>query len=93
MSEATHIRLAPTHRRGKYRRKCPTCEVRTTFYSFFETWYGWTSTCIRCGDEWNRDGRRVSRSRVVGWRERNIAAARERWARGIDPSKEYKGIR
>lgn len=32
---------------------CPDCKRRTRMLSFFTPWYGWDSTCIKCGRNWS----------------------------------------
>ena len=75
---ALHIHAPPPIRAAKRRRHCPTCEIRTTFASFLYEWYGWYTTCLRCGDAW-RDGERAERPFMPGWRKERVAKARERW--------------
>lgn len=56
--------------------KCPTCKRRTKFYSWFQEWYGWHSTCLNCGDRWT-DGEMLERPFERGWRKENILRAKE----------------
>lgn len=77
---AVHIHWTRTHAARKIRRRCPTCEKRTTFYCFFQEWYGWMVTCIACGERWE-DGERLPRPFAPGWRKDNIRSARRRWQR------------
>lgn len=55
---------------------CPTCKKRRRFYSWFQEWYGWTSTCTGCGEKWS-DGEMHDRPFSPGWRKENIAYAKE----------------
>ena len=57
---------------------CPDCTKRTRMLSFFTPWYGWGSTCLRCGREWS-DGRWVALPFVRRARQINIDAAKKRW--------------
>jgi hypothetical protein len=64
----------------KYRRVCPNCKTRRTFVGFFYDWYGWTVTCLGCGDQW-QDGEWMERPFCPGWRKQRIQTARDKWAR------------
>lgn len=77
-----HIHSPPAVIRRKSRRHCPTCGKRTTFVGWFYEWYGWSITCLSCGDKWN-DGFREARPFARGWRQQNIAAAKRRWKETI----------
>lgn len=58
---------------------CPTCDRRRRFYGTFAHWYGWTWTCLACGDRW-QDGERGERPFMRGWRAESMARARKGWA-------------
>lgn len=62
----------------KWRRVCPSCTFYATHVGFFQEWYGWSVTCLNCGEEW-QDGEWGERPFVQGWRSKNIEAARKRW--------------
>lgn len=62
----------------KRRRQCPTCGRRTVFVEWFQEWYGWNATCLRCGEQW-QGGERCPRPFAPGWRKHNIEAARRLW--------------
>jgi hypothetical protein len=32
---------------------CPDCKKESLFLAFFTEWYGWQSTCMRCGREFS----------------------------------------
>jgi len=64
----------------KHRYRCPTCKTRTTFLCEFAEWYGWTKTCLRCGDAWD-NGEMLPRPFKPGWRKESIEWAKQRWAR------------
>lgn len=55
---------------------CPTCKKRRRFYSWFQEWYGWNSTCTGCGDVWT-DGEQHDRPFERGWRKENIKQAKD----------------
>lgn len=57
---------------------CPDCKKRTRMLSFFTPWYGWDSTCLRCGRHWS-DGEWMDLDFVRGARAKSIAAAKRRW--------------
>lgn len=57
-------------------RNCPTCRARRRFWSIFEEWYGWTETCLTCGDSW-QDGERCERPAERGWRAKSVAHAKD----------------
>lgn len=66
----------------KVRRKCPTCERRTTLVAFFYEWHGWSVTCLRCGENW-ADGERLERPFRPKWREDSVRQSREQWKRYV----------
>jgi hypothetical protein len=81
MSEsAVHIHAPLPSIRKCDRRECPVCHKRSVILSWFTDWYGWDSTCLRCGDEW-ADGQLKERPFMPKWRQKNIEAARVRWRR------------
>ena len=55
---------------------CPTCDRRRRFYSWFQDWYGWHSTCTGCGEQWV-DGEMCERPFMPRWRKENIQEAKE----------------
>lgn len=57
---------------------CPDCGKRTRMMGFFQDWYGWHSTCLRCGRQWD-DGEWLPLEFRRGVRADNIARAKERW--------------
>jgi len=54
---------------------CPTCERQRRASAQFQEWYGWTTTCAGCGDQW-MDGEMGERPFARGWRRQNIERAR-----------------
>ena len=72
-----HICVRRIALRKVNRRRCPTCARRTRQLCEFEEWYGWTLTCLSCGDAWT-DGEMLPRPFAPGWREKSIAAAKTR---------------
>ena len=59
---------------------CPTCGRRRRFYGTWAEWYGWTLTCLGCGDAW-QDGERMERPFMRGWRADRIRRAKAGWSR------------
>lgn len=53
---------------------CHTCERPTYFVTAHYEWYGWSVTCLRCGERWN-DGERQERPFERGWRRHSIEQA------------------
>lgn len=60
-------------------RHCPTCERPRRMVAVVAVWYGSLVTCCTCGDTWG-DGHRLPRPFARGWRARESAEARRRWA-------------
>lgn len=57
-------------------RECPTCKSDQEFLAQHQEWYGWSHTCLNCGDRWN-DGEREARPFCRGWRKISIERAKE----------------
>ena len=70
---------------------CPDHGKRTRFIEFFTPWYGWRSTCMRCGREWG-DGEWLPLDFYRGVRAANIAAAKKYWHRMPPVSQNHFGI-
>jgi len=58
---------------------CPTCQKRRRMLAQFQDWYGWYTTCLSCGDQWN-DGEMLERPFAPRWRSKNTQEAKETWA-------------
>jgi hypothetical protein len=54
---------------------CPTCDKQTFFTAFFQDYYGWDSTCLKCGEHWC-DGEMSERPFARGWRKDSIKRAK-----------------
>jgi hypothetical protein len=65
---------------------CPDCKQRTRMLQWFTPWYGFDSTCIRCGRSWS-DGEWMPLDFVRQSRQRSIAAAKATW-RSLPPVSE-----
>jgi hypothetical protein len=70
---------------------CHDCNKRTRFVEFFTPWYGWDSTCLRCGRKWC-DGEWMALPFMRGAREHNRAAAKSHWARMPPVANNHFGI-
>lgn len=75
-----HLHAPSADRAEINRGDCPTCAKATRFVEIHVPWYGWTSSCLRCGDSW-QDGERLERPFARGWRPRAIEEARARYRR------------
>jgi len=70
---------------------CVDCGKRTRMLQFFTPWYGWDSTCIRCGRRW-MDGEWMPLDFVRQSRQKSIAEAKSTW-RALPPcSENHYGI-
>lgn len=70
---------------------CPDCKRRTAMLMFFTPWYGWHSTCIRCGREWI-DSEWGALEFCRGVRARNIAHAKKQFRRLPPVSANHFGL-
>jgi len=77
-----HISWTQTHDRNASIKFCPDCKKRSVFVSFFQEWYGWDTTCLRCGRNWI-DGEWQDLDFYRYARRDSKQAARSRWKRGI----------
>lgn len=74
-----HICFATVDAARPHFSHCPTCKGRRKFWAWFQHWYGWTVTCLRCGDRW-QDGEMLERPFKPRWRQENIDHARKMMA-------------
>lgn len=65
---------------------CFDCKKRTRMLQFFIPWYGWDSTCLRCGRCW-QDGAWVPLEFVRQSRQKSINHAKQLW-RSLPPISE-----
>jgi hypothetical protein len=62
---------------------CPTCKGFAEMLDRFQEWYGWYSTCLCCGEQW-QDSEMCERPFRPRWRRDNIEnAQREIEKRGL----------
>jgi ribosomal protein L37AE/L43A len=70
---------------------CPDCKKRTRMLQFFTPWYGWDSTCLRCGRMWS-DGQWMPLDFVPQARQKSIDRAKKLWRRMPPVSENHYGI-
>lgn len=75
-----HVHAPRVTRKSRHAGVCLDCEKRTRFLSFFTPWYGWDSTCLRCGRRWS-DGEWMRLAFEPQSRQKSIDAAKRRWRR------------
>ena len=51
--------------------RCLDCKLRTRMLEFWIPWYGWFSTCLRCGREWG-NGERLALPFAPGVGKKNV---------------------
>lgn len=57
---------------------CPDCKRNSRFVSFFQDWFGWHSTCLRCGRSWD-DGEWLPLEFERASRRKSVERAKKRW--------------
>lgn len=77
-TEGGYICISSRDREWRRIMACPTEGRRRRFYGWFQHWYGWTWTCLGCGDSW-ADGERGYRPFKRGWRKEAISRAVAAW--------------
>jgi len=63
---------------------CPDCKKRTRMLQFFTPWYGWDSTCIKCGRKW-QDGEWTRLNFERKARAKSVKSAKKLW-RSMPPT-------
>ena len=81
-----HIHAPKATAKDLQRTACLDCKQPTIMIQFFTPWYGWDSTCIRCGRNW-QDGEWMALDFVRQARQKSIGNARQKW-RMTPPRKE-----
>ncbi len=81
--EHIHIHAPQPTERAITAATCPDCGKRTRMIQFLTPWYGWASTCLRCGRHWE-DGEWIALPFVRGARKKNVESAKARWRRFTD---------
>ena len=87
-----HICRPIEERREVREMACPTCEAVTPQLCSFYEWYGWSVTCIGCGDRW-QDGEMCPRPFAPRWRKMSIQDALARLRTAVYRKKEPHGDR
>ena len=70
---------------------CHDCKKRTRMLQFYTPWYGWDSTCIRCGRKWE-DGEWMELAFVRGSRQKSIDHAKAKWRKVPPISENHYGL-
>lgn len=70
---------------------CPDCKKRTRMLEFFTPWFGWDSTCIRCGRKW-KDGEWMPLDFSRAARRESVELARAYWRSMPPRSANHFGI-
>lgn len=86
-----HVHAPRATAKATYACVCPDCKKRTRLIQFFTPWYGWESTCIKCGRMWF-DGEWMPLQFYRGVRKRNIETAKEYWRAMPPRSENHYGI-
>lgn len=82
MLNSVHIHAPQATQKSAHATTCPDCEKRTRMLCFFTPYYGWDSTCILCGREW-QDSMWCPLDFVRGIRQKNIERAKARFRRKV----------
>ena len=75
-----HIKFARPDKVKLDRQYCIHCEKRQFFVVWFEEWYGWYGTCLKCGEKFGCD-EWLPRPFAPRWRQQNIEAAEKFYRR------------
>jgi hypothetical protein len=59
---------------------CPTCAKPRFMVCYFEEWYGWSHTCLKCGESWC-SGEMRPRPFCRGWRKEAVRHIKEFYRR------------
>lgn len=73
-----HINLSRVDDKAVRACVCPDCKKRTRMLGFFQEWYGWAFTCLRCGRRY-ADGEWLPLPFMRGARPTSIATAKAHW--------------
>ena len=69
---------------------CLDCKQQTRMMQFFTPWYGWDSTCLKCGRRWC-DGEWMPLPFMPQARQLSIASAKKLWRRLPPVSENHYG--
>ena len=78
-----HINLARIDAKHISHRWCPDCCRNSYFINWFQEWYGWKATCMRCGRQF-AEGEWMPLPFQRGIREDNKKYARQTWRGNYD---------
>ena len=73
-----HIKFVKTHKKTLTKDYCADCKKKSYFVNFYEEWYGWSGTCLRCGRSYD-DGYLVPFEFYRYARRDSIQSAKKRW--------------
>lgn len=76
--EHVHLYAPKPMRKAVHARVCPDCKKWTRMLCVFTPWYGWDTTCIRCGRMWI-DGEWLPLDFCRGVRKQNVERAKARF--------------
>jgi hypothetical protein len=85
-----HIHAPPATAKAVCEAKCPDCKQRTRMLQWFTPWYGWDSTCIKCGRRWS-DGEWQALDFVRQSRQKSIENAKAIWRKLPPVSENHYG--
>jgi hypothetical protein len=77
-----HINAPKAVKRSIHSGHCPDCKRNSRFIGLFYEWYGWDTTCLRCGRRWS-DGEWMPLPFYQHARRDSIASAKSHWRRGV----------
>jgi len=86
-----HIHAPRATAKQVFAKTCPDCGKRTRMLAFFTPWYGWDTTCLRCGRTW-QDGEWVPLPFARGVRGKNIDHAKRLWRQLPPASENHFGV-
>ena len=88
---AVHIHAPSATAKEAKAAHCPDCKKWTRMLMFFTPWYGWDSTCIRCGRHWS-DGEWMPLEFCRGARQQSIDAAKRIYRLMPPRNKNHYGL-
>lgn len=69
--------------------KCPDCKRHVFFMWFYQEWYGWDITCLRCGRSFG-DGEWLPLTFSRTARQDSIGSAKRRWRQNENKNSDNK---
>ncbi len=86
-----HIHAPQITAKAIHKTECPDCKERTAMLQYYTPWYGWDSTCLKCGRNWC-DGEWMSLEFVRQSRQKSINYAKQLWRKLPPVSENHYGI-